>query len=484
MGVGSASVVDYANTYPGTASHVNATGSVGDFEVVVDGSGATTLSLNFQTATTLDPRITFSRTSNATIVGSDGLIQYAPHNLLTYSEQFDNAAWAKRSGSTVNANTLIAPDGTLTADTQTNTDTTTNGTYIRKNGAFAADDTVYCASCYFKQGSRPIAAITMYSRLTSGSNLRVLYDLNAGTYTLSNIGSVSGGTAGMEYIGNGWWRVWASANMLTGLDTTGIQFTPSVWAIPSAIGSEYGYIWGAQLNEGALQPYYSTTVKNLLGYSQSFENAAWTKISSSIAASTVIGPFGFAGGEKLVEGTVSGTPYISENNVVNAGVPYTISVYAKESQQTPKRYVSLLFPSAQFGSNKRATFDLSAGTYVTTNSPDSASITPIGNGWYRCQVSATCVTSGTTNTQIRIATTYPDTLTPYTGDGTSGIYIFGAQLSDSASLDPYSYNPVAAPCTSTLPTTPLTKSNQALPPSIPKLSISAIRAQVLSPALI
>ena len=60
-------------------------------------------------------------------------------------------------------------------------------------------------------------------------------------------------------------------------------------------------------------------------------------------------------------------------------------------------------------------------------------------------MTATCVTSGTTNTQIRIATTYPDTLAPYTGDGTSGIYIFGAQLSDSASLDPYSYNPVAAP---------------------------------------
>jgi hypothetical protein len=33
----------------------------------------------------------------------------------------------------------------------------------------------------------------------------------------------------------------------------------------------------------------------------------------------------------------------------------------------------------------------------------------------------------------------------YTGDGTSGIYIFGAQLSDSASVDPYVYQPVAAP---------------------------------------
>ena len=110
MGVGSARVVDYANTYPGTASHVNATGTVGDVEVIVSGD-RTSLNLNFQTATSLDPRITFSRTSNATLVGSNGLIQYAPHNLLTYSEQFDNAAWVK-------TNATIAANATTECDTQ------------------------------------------------------------------------------------------------------------------------------------------------------------------------------------------------------------------------------------------------------------------------------------------------------------------------------------------------------------------------------
>lgn len=39
-------------------------------------------------------------------------------NLLTYTEQFDNAAWTKTSV-TVTANTAIAPDGTLTADLMT-----------------------------------------------------------------------------------------------------------------------------------------------------------------------------------------------------------------------------------------------------------------------------------------------------------------------------------------------------------------------------
>ena len=62
------------------------------------------LSLDFTINNTLDPRITFSRTSNATLVGPDGLIQYAPHNLLTYSEQFDNAAWVKGAAVTITAN--------------------------------------------------------------------------------------------------------------------------------------------------------------------------------------------------------------------------------------------------------------------------------------------------------------------------------------------------------------------------------------------
>ena len=75
------------------------------------------LFLDFTNGGALDSRITFSRGSNATVTGSNGLIQYAPHNLLTFSEQFDNAAWIKQSSATVIANSVSAPDGTTTADT-------------------------------------------------------------------------------------------------------------------------------------------------------------------------------------------------------------------------------------------------------------------------------------------------------------------------------------------------------------------------------
>ena len=59
--------------------------------------------------------MTVVRATTATRVNSAGLIELVPYNLLTYSEQFDNAAWTK-SGVTVTANTTISPDGTQNAD--------------------------------------------------------------------------------------------------------------------------------------------------------------------------------------------------------------------------------------------------------------------------------------------------------------------------------------------------------------------------------
>src|SRR6056297_2388196 len=72
-------------------------------------------------ASAFDDAMTFSRSGNATMVDSDGLLKWAPHNLLTYSEDFTNAAWAKVNAGVgslpvVTANAGIAPDGTSTAD--------------------------------------------------------------------------------------------------------------------------------------------------------------------------------------------------------------------------------------------------------------------------------------------------------------------------------------------------------------------------------
>lgn len=70
-----------------------------------------------QTAAIDELRLTYDPANLA--AGPCALVEDAATNLLTYSEQFDNAAWTKFGTVTVTPNTHTAPDGSLSADTIT-----------------------------------------------------------------------------------------------------------------------------------------------------------------------------------------------------------------------------------------------------------------------------------------------------------------------------------------------------------------------------
>ena len=63
---------------------------------------------------TLSDITTHTRAGNATMVDSDGLLKWAPHNLLINSQTFQN--WSALNDAVVTADAALAPDGTLTAD--------------------------------------------------------------------------------------------------------------------------------------------------------------------------------------------------------------------------------------------------------------------------------------------------------------------------------------------------------------------------------
>jgi len=393
----------------------------------------------------LDSRITFSRTSNATLIGSDGQLQYAPHNLLTYSEQFDNAVWTKAQ-STITSNSVTAPDGTTTADKLV--EDATNSQHVLFRSTSISLNTTHAASGYFKAGERTrINFRLLNGTFNSGAN--VTFDLSAGTTPFSSlIGTATNLLFSITPVGDGWYRCSVSCVV----DATS---TAGVWAAYlvntgnndtyTGDGTSGIYVWGSQLNVDALQPYYSTTVKNLQGYSQEFDDAAWTKSNSTVTANVTAAPDGSLTADKLSEDTATIGHYLGPATTIVGvlGQVSTFSCYAKAAERT---FLQLIFTGVAPGSgNYIAGFDLSAGSAGTPSSGATSSIVNLGNGWFRCSMTATVQTAANIGRQIRISQNSSSTPSSYTGDGTSGIYIWGAQFSDSASLDPYVYNPAAAP---------------------------------------
>jgi hypothetical protein len=259
------------------------------------------LSLDFTTGV-LDSRITFTRGSIGTFVGSNGLIQTAavdtprfgydpttltPLGLLsewgiantaTWSEDFTNAVWGK-TNCTIGADAAVAPDGTTTADSLI--DNATSGAHSAAETITPVAGTVYTWSCFLKKANNRYHALSIAGGGIA-QNIMVSVDFDGGG-ALTTLNGSPTSTRCVAYP-NGWYRV-------------ELSFTPSSTAIVTYYtyalnGNTYGnriyvgtgiataYQWGAQMEAATCASSYIKTTSGSVTRSPDLAQMLGTNFTS------------------------------------------------------------------------------------------------------------------------------------------------------------------------------------------------------------
>ena len=207
------------------------------------------LDLRFAMQKTLDPRVTHTRASSATFVDSSGVLQRAVTNLALRSEEFNDASWGKVN-ITVTANSIAAPNGTVTADTITDSNDASAAVHsaTSQNQSFTSGLS-YTVSIYARAGTQPgIAFVLPAAAFTS--NLTAVFNISTGAIVSFD----SGMTGSITAVGGGWYRCTATATATaTASSSTVIQFRIATASTSFYQGNGTGTIslWGAQLEQAS-----------------------------------------------------------------------------------------------------------------------------------------------------------------------------------------------------------------------------------------
>lgn len=339
-----------------------------------------------------------------------------------------------------------------------NIDSTLGGCRIKVSGTSTNTSTfrMRCTSQYFAASALGTCTISEYARRTAGSS-------PTGGITLfpNNLTGASAVTVGTAA------SLAAARRSSTG--TTGGSIVAYELRFSSVNGVAYDFtveIAGAQLETGSTAngyivtgpdgevKYINETVEslgllveeqraNLVLRSDDFSNAYWTKEFTTVKTDVTVAPDGTTGVDMLVETTQANDAHRVFRPITKAAssLTYTFSCHVKKSMG---RWLQLSIDSGGVTNNASAQFDIWFGVVTSTTSAGTfssplSSIEYVGNGWYRCSVTGTTGTETTVRPNIWLVKT---NTTTYTGDGFSGVYIWGAQLETGGFAT--SYIPTAA----------------------------------------
>ena len=136
----------------------------------------------------------FTRASQGYYENADGTLTLFGYNLLTRSQEFDNAAWTK-DGTQITSSNNLAPDGTMTAALVT----AETGDLRLYALSTIVNGTTYTTSFFLKQGTAGSVRFQLINIADSNANF------NFSTKVLTVDAPYTGGTA--QELANGWYRI-------------------------------------------------------------------------------------------------------------------------------------------------------------------------------------------------------------------------------------------------------------------------------------
>ena len=443
------------------------------------------------TPSTLSSYVTHSRSGNATMVDSDGLIKWAPHNLCLRSEDLTTSWYFNNATRTANATT--APDGTVTADKLVdNSGGGTNVVFAFQAIAVSAG-AKYTASVFLKADPDGLEFAALRANDYDGGTYGQQY---FGLSGAGSLGTVVGtlDDSGITAYPNGWYRcsiTWTQgasdptfsfiiyvassiSSATVNLDGTSSIFVWGAHVYRSDLGgmvdnpdrgdsyvpttssavylprrNHYAYNGGQWVNEGLLTE--SESRQNLVQESEDFSGYTLTNLASIAVSATPLAPDGNQTALRLLDNSSTSLKALSKSTYtvsVVSGDRVTISAYFQKGTLSYGVIYAVTGSGTPFGASpgslpvdRAACFDLDNGNVGEVGSLLSdGRVENVGNGWYRCSVTVIAGGTGTFYPAFGL-TNADDGDVTYTSAGTGTVYLWGAQMEVGAT--PSSYMPTS-----------------------------------------
>jgi len=185
---------------------------------------------------------------------------------------------------------------------------------------------------------------------------------------------------------------------------------------------------------------------NLYQYSQDMSNGVWQKGNTTVSTNTTIAPDGTLTADSVFETSANDYHRIltaSPGNVLTAigNKVYTFSVYVKRlGGERHIYFMSQASSNAIYAHYDMTSNTLSSSGQSGTGKLDSASITPIGDGWYRLSITGAVVsTTSTVFNQIYFSNIVGSgfvAVGPYVGSTLAGFSVWNWQCEESSFAGP------------------------------------------------